>query len=239
MRAPTLSFVIPMWNEADGADRVVRECLRVGDVLVGDGTVRAFEVIPVDDGSTDDTASVLGAVEDDRVRVVRHEANRGIGAALASGFAATTGDLVAYTDADLPVAMDEWGHVLALHRRTGATVVAAFRADGHGDGLKRRIYSSVWNRLVRAALGLHVRDVNFAFKLFDGPTVRRLALTSVSVCIDAEVLTRIDRQGGRIEQFAAVYRPRQSGESSLGSLQSVRATLIDLVRVRAELGRRR
>lgn len=235
--AHTLSFVIPMWNEAEGADRAVRECLRVGDALVGSGDLAAFEVLAVDDGSTDDTAAVVATVGDDRVRVLRHGVNRGIGAALAAGFAASNGALVAYTDADLPVTMDDWSRALDLRRLTGAAVVAAFRVDGRGDGLRRRVYSAAWNGLVRCVLGLSVRDVNFAFKLFDGPTVRGLRLRSTSVCIDAEVLTRIHRRGGRIEQFGATYRTRESGESSLGSLRSIRATLVDLVRLRAELGR--
>lgn len=239
--APTLSFVLPMWNEAEGAARALRECRRVGDALVRTGRVAAIEVIAVDDGSTDATASVVEdlASLDAAVRLVRHDQNCGIGAAIRTGLAATQGDLVAYTDADLPVAMDELVRAVDLQRQRDASVVAAHRVGRRVDGAKRRLYSTTWNALVRWTLGLRLVDVNFAFKLFDGPAVRDLDLLSTSVCIDAEILARMERRGGRIEQFPAAYLERQTGSSSVASLRSVADTLADLRRVRQSLRRTR
>src|SRR5438105_3990071 len=92
-RPRSLSLILPAYNEAAGIAEADAALAR----FAGD-----YEILVVDDGSRDDTAAVVGALARDRprVRLLRHEANRGYGAALRSGFEAARGDLVAFTDAD-------------------------------------------------------------------------------------------------------------------------------------------
>lgn len=234
---PTLTIVVPMWNEADGAAHAVDVLLGTGRDLVRRGELSAVEVIAVDDGSTDETPRVLErlAGTHPEVRVVHHERNRGLGAAVRSGIAASSGQLVLYTDADLPAAPGALSTALELRRRTGAALVAAYRTDRTDDGARRWVYSHAWNAVTRVALGVRIRDINFAFKLFDGPDVRALPLTTEGAFIDAELVARTAAAGGEVVQFGTEYHARQVGGSSLSSLDVILDMLRELRRLRPEL----
>ena len=195
-----LTILMPAWNEQDGIRRAVAAALEAaGDLVVGN-EVSAVEVLIVDDGSTDDTALILDELQrdDDRVRFVRHSDNRGLGAALRTGFGEANGSLILYTDADLPFDLAEIGKALRLQRHYDADIVAAYRHDRTGEGLRRVAYSYLYNSLVRAVFGLTVRDVNFAAKLMRADLFDRITLRSDGSFIDVELLARADRDGSRI-----------------------------------------
>ncbi|MCB9373359.1 MAG: glycosyltransferase family 2 protein [Microthrixaceae bacterium] len=226
-----------MWNEAAGARRAVDALLDAAGDLVAGGRLAGVELVAVDDGSTDATADVLARAAADRpeLRVVAHARNRGLGAAVRTGLAASTGDLVLYTDADLPADPAALATALGEWERTGAALVAAYRTDRRRESRRRRAYSSAWNGLTRLLLGLRVRDVNFAFKLLDGPTARSLALTTEGAFVDAELVARVQRGGGSIVQFGTPYRPRETGDSSLSSPTVIADMVRELWRLRPEL----
>ncbi len=107
----TLGFFFPMWNEEALIDRTVAAAHECGLDLVTVNEIGTYEIVLVDDASTDATgklADEIGAV-DERVRVFHHETNRGLGAAIRTGFAESRGDVVLYTDADMPFDLGELG----------------------------------------------------------------------------------------------------------------------------------
>ena len=167
-RFDKLSIFFPMWNEEEYIHRAVRRRhARSATTWSTDGEIGDYELIVVDDASTDrprELADELAAA-DPHVRVVHHAGNRKLGGSIKSGFAAATGDLVLYTDADLPFEMIELVRAIRVLRNYEADMVSAYRLDRTGEGPRRAVYSWVYNWLVQLAFGTRLRDINFAFKL--------------------------------------------------------------------------
>jgi glycosyltransferase involved in cell wall biosynthesis len=189
-----------------------------------------WEIVIVDDASTDGTPALVDALarEDPRVRVVHNPVNLRLGGALRAGYAAATKDLIFYTDADLPVDFDQLPRAVRLLEYQGADVVAAYRFDRTSEGFVRAVYTFCYNHLIRTLFGLRVRDVNFAFKLFRRSILEKFSLTSEGSFIDAELLLRARKAGCVIIQIGLDYFPRTRGTSTLASIPVILAILRDL-----------
>src|SRR3954468_12630329 len=144
---PGLSLVIPAYNEAATVEQAVQEA----DAALG-ALFDEYEILLVDDGSTDDTIPIAAHLQLDhsRLRLLRHPANRGYGAALRTGFAAARFDLVAFTDADCQFDLTDLAKMVPLAGRF--PVVAGFRAHRQ-DPWRRRFLSRGYNWLARSLLG--------------------------------------------------------------------------------------
>jgi glycosyltransferase involved in cell wall biosynthesis len=234
MTQPTLTIFFPMFNEEELILRAVGAAREVADRLVAAGEVDAgYEILIVDDASTDTTGKVADelAAEDPRVRVVHHEVNRKLGGTLKTGFIEARGDLILYTDADLPFDMLDLEKAVRLLRIYQADIVSAYRLDRTGEGSRRVVYSFFYNHLVRLALGLRVRDVNFAFKLIRRRVLDHVRLESEGSFIDVELLAKAQRLGFHITQFGVDYFPRTRGLSTLSSLAVIRKTVVEMRRL--------
>ena len=156
-----------MWNEEEYISRTLRAAREAGESLISAGEIADYEVIIIDDASTDATGRLAdeAAAADSRIRVVHHAVNRKLGGSIKTGFAHASGDLILYTDADLPFDMKELEKACRLLRQYEADIVSAYRFDRTGEGYTRTVYSFFYNALVRVFFGVRVRDVNFAFKL--------------------------------------------------------------------------
>ncbi len=223
--APALSIVLPAYNEEGNIERAVRGAAAAAAPLVAD-----CEIVVVDDGSRDRTASVLAALEAElgaRLRVVHHDTNRGYGAALRNGFAATRGDLVFYTDSDNQFDLAELGDFLPLMAEHDA--ILGYRVD-RKDPWLRRFVSGVFNGLSSFAFGMRVRDLNCSFKLFRGPLLRGLSLESNDFFIDTEMVARMHRSGWRYLQRGVRHYPRTAGRSSVRP-SDVPRTLLSIARM--------
>jgi glycosyltransferase involved in cell wall biosynthesis len=219
-RAPVrLSVVLPAWNEQDGILVTLDAVAAAAGALAAADEVSEVQVVVVDDGSTDRTPELLAAraAEDPSLVVVTHGRNRGLGAGLRSGLAAASGDVVLYTDADLPFDLSEVGRALHLLRSPDVSMVSLYRQDRSGEGLRRYVYSYVYNLLVRSLLGVQVRDVNFAGKFLRRDLVDAVDLHSEGSFVDAELVAKAERSGFGVAQFGVEYFPRSRGVSTLSS----------------------
>ncbi|MBX3285725.1 MAG: glycosyltransferase family 2 protein [Actinobacteria bacterium] len=213
---PGVCLLLPAWNEAEGLEHALDDARASLDALVGAGVIGRYEVVVIDDGSTDDTAAIATAAAeaDPRFRLVAHERNRGVGAGLRTGLEAASLEYVVSTDSDMPVDLAEIGPALDLLVRGGVDVVAGRRIERHGDGLVRWICTEGYDLVVSAAIGVRVDDVNFAFKVARTDLLRSLDLRSDGAFIDAELIASALLMGHEVEVLPMTYRPRQFGQSS-------------------------
>lgn len=201
------------------------------------GTISDYEVVIVDDASTDATPRLADEMSaaNRRVKVVHHPVNRKLGGSMKSGFEASSGDIVLYTDADLPFDMRELHKALRLMHQYEADVVAAYRFDRTGEGYVRVIYSFFYNLLVRVLFGCRFRDVNFAFKLVRRRVLDRITLQSEGSFIDAELMVSAKKMGMEVVQFGVDYFPRTRGVSTLSSPNVILKILKEAFALRRDL----
>jgi glycosyltransferase involved in cell wall biosynthesis len=226
-----LSIVLPAYNEEANVETAVSRSLEVGARHSAD-----FEVIVVDDGSRDRTATIVQglAASDPRVRLVQHEENRGYGGALKSGFLAATKDLVFFTDADNQFDLNEIGNFLDLINNVD--VVAGYRIR-RCDPLFRRVNAKAWNYLVRALFYVPVRDIDCAFKLFRREVFDGLELNSVGAMVNTELMVKLGRSGYRVVEIGVNHFPRTAGSPQGASLRVIARAFIELSRMHSHLSR--
>lgn len=211
----SLSLVLPAYNEEANIGVVVGRAL---DVLPA--FAETFEILVVDDGSRDDTAGVVirEHANDPRVRLIRHDRNRGYGSALKSGFQASTGDFVMFMDADRQF---DIGDLRLLAPFAGEyDIVAGFRME-RNDPMHRRIFAEAFNVAVRVLFSVHLRDIDCAFKLFRGDLLRSMPLTAPGALINTEIQAKARRQGARLQQVGVHHYPRVAGQPTGGSLRVI------------------
>jgi glycosyltransferase involved in cell wall biosynthesis len=232
--APSISLVIPVFNEEENIEHAVACAIETLALQPG-----AWEIVAVDDASTDGSAAILArlAEGEPRLRVVRHEVNRSLGAALRSGFAAARGDLVLYMDADLP--FDPRDLLRAMHALavTRADMIAGYRLDRTAEGWRRTLYSYVYNLLIGLLFGWPHRDINFSFKLVRREVLEALELRSEGSLIDAELVVKARNLGFVIQQLGLDYFPRTRGRSTLSSPAVILRILRELVSLYPEMRR--
>ncbi|MFW6050839.1 MAG: glycosyltransferase family 2 protein [Myxococcota bacterium] len=222
---PSLSIVLPCRNEAPSVQRVARDAVRVGRTVA-----RRLEVLVVDDGSRDDTGELVEAVarELPEVRALRNGESRGYGGALCRGFAEARMAWVFYTDGDgqfdvaqLPALVGLLGH---------CDLATGFRSP-RCDPPWRVLNGRAWSALTRVLLGIPVRDVNCAFKLFPRALVQPEAPSSRGALISAELLARAHRRGYRIGEAPVTHRPRLAGRPSGNHPAVIARAFVELARL--------
>lgn len=234
-----LSVFYPMWNEEDYIERALEFGARACRGLIESGDIADYELIVVDDASTDRTPEIADklALENPHVKVIHHPRNRKLGGAMKTGFAAATGDLVLYTDADLPFDMNELPRAVRLLREYEADIVSAYRFDRTGEGSLRSLYTWVYNGLIKSLFGVKVRDINFAFKLCRRKIFDDIELKSEGSFIDAELVIRATRMGYQIMQMGVDYFPRTRGTSTLSSPGIIVTIMREMWSLRGDLER--
>jgi glycosyltransferase involved in cell wall biosynthesis len=205
---PELSFVFPVFDEVGNLDELIDSARRIGEALTPD-----FEIVVVDDGSRDGSATILDAWSrrDERLRVVRHRDNSGYGAALRSGLTAARGERIFFSDADLQFDLTELEMLLA--HANDFDIVAGYRSP-RNDPWPRSLIAGVWGLIVRALFGLRVRDIDCAFKVFHRRVIEAIPLASVGAFINTEILVRARAAGFRIHQVPVTHRRRRHGRQT-------------------------
>lgn len=211
----TLSLVLPAHNEEDNIEIVVRRALAVLPHVTAE-----FEILVVNDGSRDRTGVIIDrlARDDRRVIPIHHKVNRGYGGALKSGFKASRMEFVMFMDSDRQFDIAD---IRLLSPFVPLfDIVAGFRME-RSDPIHRRINAEVFNLAVRILFGVHLRDLDCAFKVFRGDLLRSLDLTTSGALINAEAQAKLRRQGATIVQIGVPHYARVAGQATGGSMRVI------------------
>src|SRR3989442_8970218 len=204
----SLSVILPAHNE----EAVIAQTVQtVVDTLAA--WVEDFEVIVVNDGSKDATRALVEAIaaNDPRVQLVNHAINQGYGAALVSGFESVTRDLAFFMDSDGQFDIRDLERFFPFIGEYDA--VLGYRINRQ-DTWMRKLNALGWKMLVSAVFGLHVRDVDCAFKLYRADFFREHRLETRGAMINAEILYKFTHAGYTYTQLGVRHLPRHGGRAT-------------------------
>jgi glycosyltransferase involved in cell wall biosynthesis len=211
----SLSVVMPAHNEEVAIAGTLRDVL---DAL--SEWVRDFEVIVVNDGSKDETRTIVeeASMVDPRIRLINHDVNQGYGAALVSGFEAVTKDLVFFMDSDGQFDIHDLERFFSYIDEYDA--VLGYRINRQ-DTWVRKLNAWGWKMLVRMVFGLHVRDIDCAFKLYRARFFRENRLETRGAMINTEILYKFTREGYSYTQLGVQHLPRRGGQATGAKLSVI------------------
>jgi len=205
-----ISVVLPAYNEEENIEAVLNQALDVLPDLIDD-----FEVIVVNDGSTDGTAGIVHSIVSEHhpyVRLLSHTSNQGYGAALRTGFSRARHELVFYTDADRQFDIAELAYFLPFMAEYD--VVVGFRVYRY-DAVLRSILSWTYNRIVRVLFRVRVRDVDCSFKLFRREVLDKITVESTDFFVDTELVAKARKWNFRIAEKGVRHYPRVAGATTV------------------------
>ncbi|MBD3867155.1 MAG: glycosyltransferase family 2 protein [Acidobacteria bacterium] len=218
-----ISIVVPVFNERDNLEPLVREI----EAAVS-GLGRWYEIILVNDGSTDGSREIIRKLQGERptVRGLHFRANAGQTAALDAGFQAAAGGIIITLDADLqndPADIPALLEALASH-----TAAVGYRAV-RNDNWLRKVSSVIANGIRNGVSGDRIRDTGCSLKVFRAGPLRRIPLYK-GMHRFLPTLLRMD--GGTVVELPVSHRPRLSGDSKYGIRNRALGALVDLLAVR-------
>lgn len=227
MESPTLSLVVPLYNERSNLPELIRQCACALDV-----TRQAWEMILVDDGSDDGSWEYLQAAQqaERRLRALCHAHKQGKTAAYRTGFTAAQGAYVFTIDADLQENPEAIGAILSILQSGKADMVLGWRRRRR-DPLSKVLASRVFNTGLRLLFGLPLHDANCGFK-----GMRREVALALIPWLERDYHRYLPliahRLGYRVAEVEVAHRPRTHGKSRYGLERYARAVadLLALVR---------
>ncbi len=230
----SISLVIPAHNEAENIAGVVRDSREALLKIAPD-----WEIVLVDDGSTDSTVAVAReALGDDakNLTVVRHERKSGYGRTVCDGLRAARGSALAFMDGDGQFKAEDLV-TLASHLDE-ADLVGGWRTV-RADPWQRSVISGVMNILVRTLYGLNVKDVDCGLKVMRREVFADASpILAKSALFNTELYFKARRSGLRVRQFGVPHYPRLAGRRSGGRLIPILRAVRDVIRLRVLLARR-
>ncbi len=236
---PELSVFFPAYNEEKNIAATVEKAISILP-----GVAKKWEIIVVDDGSKDKTEQIVkGLIKkypQYQLRLIKHQPNRGYGAALKSGFYNARYQWIAFTDSDGQFDFREIEKFIVRQRQTNADVVIGYYLKREVP-FYRRWGSQFWQLAVWVLFGLRVRDIDCGFKLVKKEVVDRIPRLEAErgPFISSEFLIKAKRQGFKIVEVGVHHFPRRQGTATGSNWRVVLAGLKDLLRFWLKLHFRR
>jgi len=223
---PSITVFFPAYNDAEILPTLISRTVETVRGLTDD-----YEIIVVDDGSTDQTAAVLDSLQQEyaTLRVIRHPRNQGYGAALQSGFQNAAKELVFYTDGDGQYDVQDLRRFLSL-LSPEVDVVQGYKAN-RADSRLRAVAGKLYGGFAKLLFRLRVKDVDCDFRLVRRKVVESINLTCRSGAICVELINQVQNRGWRVVESPVKHYPRRRGRSQFFRVGPIARTLKDMFRL--------
>lgn len=223
-----ISVIFPCYNEEQNILKQISTANAVLDKITDD-----YEIIVVNDGSTDGTKALLEKItsENAKIKVISHKTTLFYGETLKTGFKYATKDLVFYTSMDNQYDVGQISDFLQYINSND--VVIGYRAK-RKDPLYRIFIARTYNLLIRILYSLKVKDIDCAFKLFRKDVLSNLQIKSHYSFIDAEILLKAKKAGYSIKELEVTHYPRIFGSSTV-RFKTIFLTLTEIIKFWGEL----
>lgn len=225
----SISVVLPVYNEQDNINHVIKSIFNTLPSITND-----IEVFAVDDGSSDKTPEILKELQssESRLRVVRHEKNKGYGAALISGFKNAKNELILMMDSDRQFKISEIKKFIPYV--ADFDIVAGFRIKRR-DSSHRYLFGAVFNFITNVFFGIRTRDINCGFKLFKTDLLHNMSLTMEGALINAEIMILAKRNRVKIKEVGINHYPRVYGKQTGASFKVIFKAILSMFHLMCRL----
>lgn len=225
----SLSIFFPAYNEEANVVSSCKQALKIAKKITND-----YEVIIVNDGSTDNTGKILDklAKKYKNFKPVHHKKNQGYGGAVWTGITNSTKDLIFFTDVDLQFNINELKNFIPYIDNYDAVI--GYR-NPRKDPFMRLVNAWGWKVLTRILFGLKVKDIDCAFKLFHKEVFDEIYVHSRGAMISAELLIRMQRANMKIKQLPVKHYPRKAGSPTGAKPEVIKRAFKELLEVRRQL----
>ncbi|MBI4039698.1 glycosyltransferase family 2 protein [Candidatus Daviesbacteria bacterium] len=225
-----ISVFFPAYNEQENIAKTLDQAVYVLDRIAA-----VYEIIVVNDGSSDETAQIVDGyvAQDPHIRMITHLPNQGYGAALKSGLYASRYRLICYTDADGQFDFSEIGKF--LDKITGCDMVVGYRLKRQ-EGLVRQFNAKAWTGLMRLLFNVRARDVDCGFKLLKKKVIDTIPrLEANGAMVSAELLAKAQRAHFKIVEVPVHHYPRMAGHPTGANIQVILRAFRELIKLWGEL----
>lgn len=219
---PSISTVFPAYNEEENIEKTINSAM---DNLPKFSS--KYEIIIVNDGSTDKTGDILNRLSGDNkfLKVIHHEKNKGYGAALKSGITSASCDLIFFCDSDLQFNIEEIEKLLQWIDKYD--MVLGYRAK-RSDPFIRKFNAFGWKCLVGLMLGLNVKDIDCAFKIFHKKVFDNIKIDAVGAMVNTDILVQAVANNFTIKEVPVTHFPRANGEQTGANFKVILKAFVEL-----------
>ena len=198
-----LSVIIPVFNEKDTILKIIQKVLKQPEVL---------EIIAVDDGSTDDTVSLLRKIKNPKIKIVTRYKNQGKGAAMITGLNHAKGRWVIFQDGDLELDPKDYPKLLKPLNKGQAGFVIGNRNKNNNGRFIFKLGGNILTFMVNSLFGINISDSCCGFKVTSLNVWRSLNLKSNGLEIEMEIVAKIALKKLRVQEVDVYYKPRSYKE---------------------------
>lgn len=221
-----LSIITPAFNEGELLKKIIKITLRDAKTMLGE----KFEIILIDDGSTDKTRLIARqlVMTDKRISLIRHDRRQGFGAAMYSGIKRAKYDLITFIPADGQVLLTDL--ITPLKKAANCDVLITYRLTKKDYTLFRHLLSQGFKLTMKIFFGLSFRDYNWV-QIYKKKIFNRIHPESKGVFILGEIVVKANKLKLKLTETEVIYRPRISGISKNANVKVAVKTLGDLISV--------